>query len=97
MIVKIHKTNDGRKIIAVCDDNLLGKKFEEKKLQLDLTSNFYKGDKKSEKEVLDLIKGAYIVNFVGEKSIRIGIMAGIINKGGVIRIKNIPHSQAIVL
>ncbi len=40
MIVNIHKTSDGRRIIAVCDSELIGKKFEEHNLQLDLTSNF---------------------------------------------------------
>ena len=40
MIVKVHRTPDGRRLIAVCDNNLLGKKFEENDLQLDLTSNF---------------------------------------------------------
>ena len=47
MIVKIHKMPDGRSVIAVCDSNLLGKKFEEKNLQLDLTADFYKGSEKT--------------------------------------------------
>jgi len=46
MIVKSHSTGDGRKVIAICDDSLLGKKFEEGDKQLDLTSEFYQGQKK---------------------------------------------------
>ncbi len=33
IIVKIHKTGD-KKIVAVCDKNLIGKKFEEKPYNL---------------------------------------------------------------
>lgn len=44
MIVKMHKTQDNRIVLAVCDNDLLDKKFEEGKMQLDLTSYFYKGE-----------------------------------------------------
>jgi hypothetical protein len=43
MILKEHKSHDGKCVIALCDDDILGKKFEENGLQLDLTSSFYKG------------------------------------------------------
>jgi len=96
MIVKIHKTRDGRKVIAICDDELIGKRFEEGKLQLDLSSSFYKGEEKSEKEIIEMIGGAYIVNVVGEKSVSSVIKSGIVSKDNVIRIKNVPHVQAIL-
>ena len=96
MIIKVHKTQDGRKITAICDNNLIGEKFEEKNLQLDLTSDFYKGEDKSEDEITESIKGSYIVNIVGKKSTNLAIKLGIINKDDIIKIKNIPHAQAIL-
>ncbi len=95
MIVKIHKNEHGRDVVAVCDDNLLGKKFEEGKLQLDLTSNFYKGEIKDEDETGDIIRNAYIVNIVGEKSVAVALKEGIIEKHHVIKIAGIPHAQAV--
>ncbi len=96
MIVKVHKTGDGRKIVAVCDKDLLGKKFEEGKLQLDLASNFYKGDEKEEEEIIKILNDGNIINFVGKKSINLGLKQGIIAKNNIIRIKKIPHAQAIL-
>ncbi len=96
MIVKIHRTNDGRNILAVCDSDLLGKKFEENDLQLDLTSNFYKGEEKNEQEVLELFKISPIINLVGEKSINLALKAKIIGKKHIIKIKNIPHAEALL-
>lgn len=96
MIVKIHKTPDGRKIVAICDNRLIGKKFEEKNLQLDLSSSFYKGEEKSKEEIIKLLKDSYIVNIVGKECMGLAIKLGIIGKKNVIKIKNVPHAQAIL-
>lgn len=98
MIVKIHEVNDGsgRKMVSVCDDDLLGKKFEEKGLVLDLTSNFYKGEQKTEEKAAEIIKCAHTANFVGKKSVDLGIKIGIINKKKVIKVKGVLHAQALL-
>jgi hypothetical protein len=97
MIVKIHKTSDRRIILAVCDSNLIGKKFEEKGLQLDLCSDFYKGEEKTEQEICDLFKQAYIVNLVGKESISLALKEEIIEKENIIKIKNVPHAEAVII
>ena len=96
MIAKVHKTDDGRRIVAICDKELIGKKFEEKNMQLDLSSDFYKGEEKNEKEAIELIKGSYLVNIVGEKSVCFAKKVGIVDKSRIMKIKNIPHAQAIL-
>ena len=95
MIVKIHKDQEGKEIAAVCDEDLLGKKFEEGNRQLDLTSNFYKGEVKSEDEIGDIMRNAYIVNLVGEKTIALALKEEVIEKGHIIKIAGIPHAQAV--
>jgi len=97
MIVKIHKTNEGRTIIAVCDSNLIGKKFEEGEKQLDLSSDFYKGEKMDKERILNYFKSVHIVNLCGEKSVELGIKAGIIDKNRVIKIDGIPHAEGVIL
>ena len=92
---KRHPEYEG-KIIAVCDDNLLGKKFEEKKLQLDLTSNFYRGEEKKEEEIIELLRYPCILNAVGKKSMNFFLKLGKIDKKRVLIIKDVPHAQAIV-
>ena len=96
VIVKVHKTPDGRKVVAICDKDLLGKKFEEGKLQLDLTSDFYNGDEMSEEDIIKELKDASVVNIVGEDSIKLGIKLGCVNEGNIIRIKGIPHAQGVL-
>ncbi|PIN87263.1 hypothetical protein COV19_00655 [Candidatus Woesearchaeota archaeon CG10_big_fil_rev_8_21_14_0_10_44_13] len=97
MIVKTHKTHDGRRVIAVCDSEILGKKFEDKGMQLDLSCSFYKGDEKTDEELLEELKRPGSVNIVGEKSIKFFVERGLIDKNSVIRIKNVPHAQCVLM
>jgi len=84
-------------ILAVCDTDILGKKFEENDLQLDLTSNFYKGEEKTEKEIVALFNQAHIVNVVGKKSVDLAIKSKMVIKDNIKKIKNIPYAQSILL
>ncbi|MBI4142022.1 DUF424 family protein, partial [Candidatus Woesearchaeota archaeon] len=86
-----------RTIVAVCDDNLLGKKFEENGKQLDLSVDFYKGDQMSSVETGDLLRNADGVNLVGEESVKLGLEEGIIEEEQIVLIAGIPHAQAIIV
>jgi len=96
MIAKVHKTPEGRKVIAICDNELIGQKFEEGKLQLDLSSSFYKGEETSEEDIKNLIKEPCIINVVGEKSMELMAKLGLTDNSDTIKIKGIPHTQIIV-
>jgi hypothetical protein len=98
MLVKIHESY--RKIIAVCDESLIGKKFEEGNVQLDIRQDFYEGELMNEEEVIELLKDAATedstFNIVGEDSIKSAIKAGIIDEKGLIRVQGIPHALGLI-
>ena len=96
MIVKKH-VNEGRLILAVCDSELIGKKFTEGNRQLDLASNFYKGEETKGKDVQELMKQAYMINLVGKKSVDLALKNKYIEKENIIIIAKIPHAQASFL
>ena len=96
MIVKVHKRQE-KTVVAVCDTDLLGKKFEEGPLQLDLTSDFYAGTEMDKKAASDLIRNADIVNLVGEQSVKLGIEEGLVEKGRILKIDGIPHAEAVIV
>ncbi len=94
MIVKVHRSQ-GKIMLAICDSDLIGKKYEEKELQLDLTSDFYKGTKEPKEKLELLVKAASMMHFVGKKSVNYGIKEGLIEKSNVGKIKGIPHAQCV--
>ena len=98
MIIKIIKSQ--RDIVAVCDSDLIGKKFEEGKLQLDVKENFFLGEEVDEKRAIKIMEKEaeddatfYIV---GEKSIHAALESGIIDEQGIIRIQGIPVSLVLL-
>lgn len=96
MIVKVHKT-DGRIIVAVCDDELAGCRFEDGEKQLDLTVDFFKGEKLDVEQAGDLLRNADVVNLVGKKSTELALEEGVIDKNNIVVIAGIPTAQAVVL
>lgn len=88
-------TSPAGEIIAACDKELLGKRFEQGKLMLDLKKNagFYKGELHTKKEVKEKIKGAHSINLIGEKTVGIAVEEGIIEAKNIKRIAGIPHVQ----
>ena len=96
MYFKKHLTRD-RIILAVCDEDIIGKKFSEGNLTLNISERFYKGEKKSKEELEKLLKNSENVNLVGKKTIKFAIKLGILNKDSLITIRGIPHAQIVKL
>ena len=94
MYMKKYDT-EGQKIVAVCDRNIIGKKFKEGILVLKLDECFYKGAVVCEEEVKDALLGATMANIAGEKSIACAVACGCIDPDTVIFIEGIPHAQMI--
>ena len=98
MNVKIHKTY--RDVIAICDSDLLGKKFEQGNLQLDVKESFYKGEEKTKQEVIqimqDLSREDSTFNIVGEESVNCALETGIISKDGIKKIQEVPFALILL-
>ncbi len=98
MLVKIHKSY--RDVVAICDSDLIGKKFEEDKFQLDLTTQFFRGDEKTEEETLNIIRDMATedatFNIIGEKSVALAIKSEIITENAVKKIQGIPFTLILL-
>lgn len=97
MWVKLHKSS--RTVVAICDENLLGKKFKEGIKKLEVTESFFKGQKLSNEETSNLMKYEFKLgstfNIVGKESTKLAISTGIITKDEVLKVKNIPFTLII--
>ncbi len=92
ILAKVHIAG-GRKMVAVCDSELLGKKFEEKGLQIDLTGEFYKGEEADGEKLKQMLRNVYLADFVGEKSVAFGIKEGIVKKENAVKVSGVPRAQ----
>lgn len=89
-----------RYIVAICDSDLLGKRFEEGRFQLDVKESFYKGDEKSENETIELLRKMTredaSFNIVGKKSVRAALKAGIISEESVGKIQGVEFALVLL-
>ena len=98
VLIKIHENY--RKVVAVCDSGLVGKTFEEGKLQLKVNEFFYNGKEYDEAKALKILENARqddaCFNFVGQNSINLGVKLRIIDKNCVLLIDGIPHALSLL-
>lgn len=94
---KIHRTY--RDVVAICDSNLIGQKFEEGKFQLDVKEDFFKGEEASKEKIIsimeDLAKEDSTFNIIGKNSTRVAIEIGLISEEGVKEISGIPFALVL--
>lgn len=91
-IVKKHQGPHGI-VLVVTDKEILGKKFEENNLQLDLTKEFYQGEELNKEQVKEKIKEAYILHLTGEKTIQLFLDLGFVDSNKILIISKIPHAE----
>ena len=98
MYLKIHESY--RRVVAVCDSNLLGKKFEEGKSQLDIRETFYKGEEIDGKKLSEIYLREKTedstFNIVGEESVKIALELGIITEGNIGKVNGIPFALSLL-
>ncbi|MFC2135755.1 DUF424 family protein [Bacteroidota bacterium] len=92
--MKEHESEESN-LISVVDEDLIDKEFVEDNKILDLKSNFYKGDKKSEEEVLIIIRRASHLNVVGEKIIKLLKTKNLVDD--TMSIQDVPYAQIILV
>jgi hypothetical protein len=95
-IVKIHETSQG-KVIVVSDAEIIGKKFEEGKLQLDLRKEFYLGEKMDKEKVKGLVNDAYILHLTGKKVVEFFIDMGLVDEDNVLLVDSVPHAEVCLV
>jgi len=96
--IKVHESY--RKVVAICDSELIGRKFEEGKMQLDVRESFYNGSKFDEDEVKQIMienrANDATFSIVGEEAVKIALQCGIIGKGNVGKVSGIPFALVLV-
>ena len=94
MLVKIHESKMN-KVVAICDNDLIGKEFDEGELYLKISESFYNGESKTIEEVEEIMINEDNLNLVGEKTIKIALNLKLINEKNIIKVQGVPHAQII--
>lgn len=94
MYMKTHEQG-AETLIAVCDCDVLGRKFSEGQLRIDVSPDFFGGEKASCTEVEAALAGATMANFVGCRTVEHAISLGYVEKDNVLSIDGILYAQMV--
>jgi len=87
-------------VAAICDSEILGKRFEEGIRVLDVTKSFFGGEEiESEKLrdlIVDLAREDSTFNIAGKNSVRIALECGLVSRMGVRIVDGIPFALVLL-
>lgn len=82
-------------LVAACDKEVLGKRFSEGKLSIEVHEAFYGGGLVTIGEAIEIISKATIANLVGNNIVNEAIRAGLVHPEAVLKIGNVLHAQIV--
>jgi hypothetical protein len=97
-LVKVHEAY--RRVVAICDKELFGNKFEDGEKQLDLTGRFFQGKESDYNDLNQIVEQSLYEDatfyIVGKKSIEHAKKIKLINESGVKFINDIPFALILL-
>lgn len=82
-------------LIAVCDQEILGKKFGD--MNFEVKESFYGGEVCGEEELREILKDATIINAVGNRIIDFLRKEKIVEEKGILNIGDVSHAQVVTV
>ncbi len=80
-------------LLAICDEELLGKTLREGKIVFKISEDFYKGKKISVDQAVSMIENSTSINLIGNECVKKAIENGYVHPGAVLKIEGISHAQ----
>lgn len=99
MLLKERDTPEGL-LVSVCDPDCLGETYENGKISLTVTEDFYGGEgaeEADEEQVVDSLHRAAVANLVGEETVRVAVEAGVVDEETVLELEGTLHAQLLWL
>ena len=96
--VYVKTVTQGRdRIVAVCDEEILGKTLEGGKVPFKVSEGFYKGTLGDVDEAIAAMKQATICNLIGKKIVEAAIDCNMDHERAIIYFGDVPHAQIVKL
>lgn len=96
MYLRAHEQGKER-LIAVCDCEILGRKFSEGQLRIDVSPDFFGSERATHAEVEAALASATMANFVGQRTVRYAISLGYVEEDNVLSIDGILCAQMVLM
>src|SRR5688572_1714446 len=86
-----------QRLVAACDEELLGTSHREDKFRLEVPASFYDGLRVGEEGLGHFLRSATVANLVGPRTVAVAQALGLVEPGHVLTIGGVPHAQFLVM
>lgn len=86
-----------QRLVAACDEELLGTVHRQEKFKLDVVPSFYDGMRVGEAELGHYLRMATVANLVGQRTVSVAMALGLVEQAHVLTIGGVPHAQFLVM
>lgn len=89
------KTHESIKsyVVAIADENLIGKKLKGKEIEITVSEQFYKGQLCDEEKASKILQECPNLNIIGKNIIELAKKLNLIKEENIIYFKDVPHCQ----
>ena len=96
ILCKIH-VHEKDRILAACDEEILGMTFRGDGIKIKVSEVFYGGEPVSEDTFIERTKSATIINIVGNRAVERAVKEGLVSEECVMVIGEVKHAQVVIL
>jgi hypothetical protein len=96
VLMKLHSVQ-GQNILAICDPELIGKKFVWGDLEILVSKGFYEGEHVPIDVMERTAHQCTSINAIGKTCVKALLKAGLVEKEAIVYINDIPHCQVYVV
>jgi hypothetical protein len=96
IICKIH-VHEKDRILAACDQEILGMTFRGDGVKIKVSELFYGGESVSEEVFIERTKSVTIMNLVGNRTVDMAVKEGLVSEQNVMVIGEVKHAQVVIM
>ena len=96
ILCKIH-VHEKDRILAACDQEILGMTFRGDGVKIKVSEVFYGGEPVSEDTFMERTKSVTIMNLVGNRVVERAVKEGLVSEGSVMIIGEVKHAQVVIM
>lgn len=86
-----------QRLLAACDEELLGQVYKEGKYRLDVASTFYDDLRVDADNLKAFLQQCTVANLVGDRTVAVALDLGLVSEDHVLHIEGVPHAQLLVM
>jgi len=96
ILCKIH-VHENDRILAACDQEILGMTFRGDGIKIKVSEIFYGGEPVSEEVFMERTKSVTIMNLVGNCVVEKAVKEGLVSEQSVMVIGGVKHAQVVIM